>query len=48
MKNIILTGASDGLGKEFRGVCKHNNINVIALCRTKQGYYDQLAYTTSN
>lgn len=38
MKNIILTGASDGLGKEFRGVCKHNNINVIALCRTKPQY----------
>ena len=38
MKNIILTGASDGLGKEFFGVCKHNNINVIALCRTKPQY----------
>lgn len=38
MKNIILTGASDGLGKEFALVAKENNINIIALCRTKPDY----------
>ena len=38
MKNIILTGASDGLGKEFAKTCIENNINIIALCRTKPRY----------
>ena len=38
MKTIILTGASDGLGKEFAQVCLENNINIIALCRTKPNY----------
>lgn len=38
MKNIILTGASDGLGKEFGKLCRENNINIIALCRTKPSY----------
>lgn len=38
MSNIILTGASDGLGKEFGKVCEKNNINIIALCRTKPDY----------
>ena len=38
MKNIILTGASDGLGKEFAKVCLENDINIIALCRTKPDY----------
>lgn len=38
MKRIILTGASDGLGKEFGKICIQNNINVIALCRTKPEY----------
>ncbi len=38
MKNIILTGASDGLGKEFGKLCVKNNINIIALCRTKPEY----------
>lgn len=38
MKRIILTGASDGLGKEFGKICVQNNINVIALCRTKPEY----------
>lgn len=38
MKNIILTGASDGLGKEFAKLCISQNINIIALCRTKPDY----------
>lgn len=39
MKNIILTGASDGLGKEFAYKClKEKDINIIALCRTKPDY----------
>ena len=38
MKNIILTGASDGLGKEFAKLCLENDINIIALCRTKPDY----------
>ena len=37
MKNIILTGASDGLGKEFALKClKEKDINIIAICRTKR------------
>lgn len=38
MKNVILTGASDGLGKEFGKLCVENNIKVIALCRTQPDY----------
>ena len=38
MKNVILTGASDGLGKSFAKLCVNNNINIIALCRTKPDY----------
>ncbi len=38
MKNIILTGASDGLGKEFAKLCIKEGINIIALCRTKPDY----------
>ena len=38
MKNVILTGASDGLGKEFAKLCIENGINIIALCRTKPDY----------
>lgn len=39
MKNIILTGASDGLGKEFALRClKEKDINIIALCRTEPNY----------
>lgn len=38
MKNVILTGASDGLGKEFGKICVENNFNVIALCRTEPDY----------
>ncbi len=38
MKNVILTGASDGLGKAFGELCVENDMNVIALCRTKPNY----------
>lgn len=39
MKNIILTGASDGLGKEFAKLCiSKEDVNIIALCRTKPDY----------
>ena len=38
MKNLVLTGASDGLGKEFGKLCVENDINVIALCRTNPDY----------
>lgn len=38
MKNIILTGASDGLGREFAKLCLDNRFNIIALCRTKPDY----------
>ena len=38
MKRVILTGASDGLGKEFGKICLENNISVVALCRTKPDY----------
>lgn len=39
MKNIILTGASDGLGREFALRClKEKDINIIALCRTEPNY----------
>ena len=38
MKRVILTGASDGLGKKFGELCVANNIEVVALCRTKPSY----------
>lgn len=38
MKNVVLTGASDGLGKEFGKLCVQNGMNVIALCRTEPEY----------
>ena len=38
MKAVILTGASDGLGKSFAKLCIKNNINVVALCRTRPDY----------
>ena len=38
MKRIILTGASDGLGKEFGKLCVNENIEIIALSRTKPEY----------
>lgn len=34
MKRVILTGASDGLGKEFGKLCIKDGIEVVALCRT--------------
>ncbi len=39
MKRIILTGASDGLGKAFGKLCNAGGgFEVIALCRTKPDY----------
>lgn len=38
MERIILTGASDGLGKAFGELCVKNDIKIIALCRTKPEY----------
>ncbi len=38
MEKIILTGASDGLGREFGKLCTQKGIEVIALCRTKPDY----------
>lgn len=38
MKNVVLTGASDGLGRDFGALCAENNMNVIALCRTQPDY----------
>lgn len=38
MKNVILTGASDGLGKAFGELCVQSGMKVIALCRTKPNY----------
>ncbi len=38
MKTILLTGASDGLGKSFGKMCLENNMKVVALCRSKPDY----------
>lgn len=38
MKRIIITGASDGLGKELGKLCIENNVEVICLSRTKPDY----------
>lgn len=38
MQRIILTGASDGLGKKFAERCIGENIEIVALCRTKPSY----------
>lgn len=38
MKNIILTGASSGLGHAIGELCCQRDINVIALCRKKPDY----------
>ena len=38
MKNVILTGSSDGLGREFGKLCVEDGSNVIALCRTEPDY----------
>lgn len=45
MKNIILTGASDGLGKQFALKCKENGINIIALCRNHPDYECDFIFT---
>ncbi len=38
MKRVILTGASDGLGKEIGKLLLKDNVEIIALCRTKPNY----------
>lgn len=38
MKNVILTGASSGLGYAIGKLCNQRGINVIALCRNKPDY----------
>lgn len=38
MQRIILTGASDGLGKKFAELCIKENIQIVALCRRKPDY----------
>lgn len=38
MKRVILTGASDGLGRAFGKKCRESGIEVVALCRTKPDY----------
>jgi len=38
MKKVIITGASDGLGKELAKICIENNIEVLCLSRTKPDY----------
>lgn len=38
MERVIVTGASDGLGKEFGKLCIKENIEVIALTRSKPDY----------
>lgn len=38
MKRVILTGASDGLGRAFGKKCVENGVEVVALCRTKPDY----------
>lgn len=45
MKNIILTGASSGLGKAIGELCLKRNINVVALCRKKPDYACDYIYT---
>ena len=38
MKKIIITGASDGLGKELAKICLKNKIEVVCISRTKPDY----------
>lgn len=38
MKKVILTGASDGLGRAFGQKCLENGVKVVALCRTRPDY----------
>lgn len=48
MKNIILTGASSGLGKAIGKLCYEKEINVIALCRNKPDYTCEFIETDLN
>lgn len=38
MKRVILTGASDGLGRAFGKKCVAEGTEVVALCRTQPDY----------
>lgn len=38
MKRIIMTGANDGLGKEFAKICIKSGIEIVSLSRTKPDY----------
>jgi len=38
MKRIIITGASDGLGKEFAKLCVAEQIEIVSLSRSKPDY----------
>ena len=38
METVILTGASDGLGRAFGRKCVENGVKVVALCRTQPDY----------
>lgn len=38
MKRVILTGASDGLGRAFGRKCVECGVEVVALCRTEPDY----------
>lgn len=38
MKRVVLTGASDGLGRAFGMECVKNGVDVVALCRKQPDY----------
>lgn len=38
MKRIIITGASDGLGKALGELCVENNVEVVCISRSKPDY----------
>ena len=38
MRRVILTGASDGLGRAFGQKCRAEGVEVVALCRTQPDY----------
>lgn len=38
MKKVVITGASDGLGKEFAKICVENGVEVVCLSRHKPDY----------
>lgn len=44
MNNIILTGASDGLGAAFGKLCIKEGINIVAIGRRKPDYDCQFIY----